>query len=59
MKLIKSFLAALTIGAGMCAGTYLIEEGIHTAKDPYKRAKIKKKFKNIKAAILKKEEELD
>jgi hypothetical protein len=57
IKLLKSIGAAIVIGAGMELGTILAREGAQIAKDPVKKATIKRKFNKIKDTLFKKEEE--
>lgn len=56
-NVIKRFFMAMVTGAGAWAGTILIAKGLETAKDPVKRATVKRKFKAIKNIIFKKGEE--
>lgn len=51
-KLINSFLCAGVIAAGYLAGS----DVYHKLKDPYERAKIKRKIQNVKDAIIEKKE---
>ena len=55
--MIKRIGAAILLGIGMELGTVLVKESVQIAKDPYKKATIKNKFKKIKDIIFKKEEE--
>ena len=57
MKFAKRLLVAVALGAAAHVGTYLAEKGIHAAEDPVKRVVCKRKFKEIKNIIFKKEEE--
>lgn len=53
----KRFIGVVVLGIGMELGTVLVKEGVQIAKDPYKKATIKRKFNKIKDAIFKKDEE--
>lgn len=57
MKIVKSFLSMVVLGAGATVGTFLAKEGIEIVRDPFKRAEVEQKIKSIKNAILKKDEE--
>ena len=57
MKMIKTLLSAVLVGAATYVGYSLAEDGIRTVKDPYKRAAFKRKFNEIKRVIFKKGEE--
>ena len=52
----KRFFEYALMGAGTCIGYLSIKKGIDTMTDPYKKAKIKKKIKNVKQAITEKVE---
>ena len=45
---IKNIVNAIVYGAAVTLGSIGITKGMEVAKDPYKRAKVKKMFKNIK-----------
>lgn len=52
----KRFFEYALMGAGTCIGYLSIKKGIDIMTDPYKKAKIKKKIKNVKQAITEKVE---
>ena len=57
MKMVKSLLSAVLVGAATYVGYSLAEDGIRIVKNPCKRAKWKRKFNEIKTIICKKGEE--
>lgn len=50
---IKDFFTAVLYGAATCIGFELVKKGAAVAKDPYKKAQIKKAFTNFKSAFSK------
>lgn len=56
MRVIKSIFSAILWGAGVTAGSIAVTKGIEVAKDPYKKAKLKRKFNKIKSALTKDED---
>lgn len=52
----KGILNGFLWGAGITLGSIAAQKGYETITDPYKRAKIKNKMKNIKNALTKEEE---
>lgn len=53
----KKLLHSVISGFGVALGVSLFNKLIRVAKDPVKRAQMKKKFTNIKNEVFKKEEE--
>ena len=49
MRVIKSILSAILWGAGVTAGSMAVTKGVEVAKDPYKKAQLKRKFNRIKS----------
>lgn len=45
---IKNIFASIVYGAAVTLGAIGVQKGIEIANDPYKRAKVKKFFGNIK-----------
>lgn len=45
--MVKQFLAAVVLGAGVAVGTTLGKKVIDKATDPVEKAKVKKKIKSI------------
>ena len=54
--MLKTLVAAITIGAGTVVGWELARTTIDTVKDPVKRAAVKRKIVDVKNTIFKKEE---
>ncbi len=54
--MIKRFCEYAIMGAGSCVGYLIAKKGIDTVTDPYKKAKLKRKFTNVKNAFMAKEE---
>lgn len=52
----KRFFEYALMGAGTCIGYLSIRKGIEIASDPYKKANLKRKIKNIKNAVTDKTE---
>lgn len=53
---IKGFVNAVLYGAAASLGGFIINKGIQSLSNPYKKAKLKKNIKNIKYKIVKKAE---
>ena len=51
----KGFISAVAYGAAATLGAILAKKGVDAMSDPYKRAKVKRKVKNIKNAIIEKD----
>lgn len=49
--MIKNLFNFVLAGAAMTLGATMVSKGLETMRDPYKKAKIKNKFKKIKDAI--------
>ena len=43
----------IVAGAGACIGWVITSKAIAAMSDPYQRAKLKQKIKNVKSALLK------
>lgn len=53
----RKFLMSIVAGMGSAIGAFVAKECLVIAKDPIKRAHVKRKAKEVKATIFKKEEE--
>ena len=51
MRVIKGLFNAVLWGAGVTAGSIAVTKGVELAKDPYKKAKLKRKIDKIKSAL--------
>ena len=56
MNGIKNFFNAMMYGVAATLGGLAVTKGIEVAKDPYKRAKVKRIFNNIKEELSRKVE---
>lgn len=53
----RKFLMSIVAGIGTTIGAFVAKECLVVAKDPVKRADVKRKVESIKNTIFKKEEE--
>ena len=54
---VKDIFNAMVYGAAATAGAMMVKKAVVDLKDPYKKAKLKRKFADIKDVITRKENE--